>query len=128
MTKFEVGQRVTVTAHRDDNPLRFQTVRSVGKRKMVLDDGSEWLISHYSPRQWGSSSTNWYQGPSVREFRPEDVARRSFLIDLATVVNFSGWTRMEPLDLARCAEAVRQVKREDAKREAAESAKKETKI
>jgi len=69
---FEKGQKVCVVSYQQ-TPLKLCTVEKVMKRKLVLDDGSEWTWD--GSRRWGMGAEEYYQGNSVRTEKPTDAEK-----------------------------------------------------
>ena len=64
MANFSIGQMVTVWKH--GFPIRLRTVKMVGKRRFLLDDGSSWTLD--GTREW----RNRLSGLRVHVRRPSD--------------------------------------------------------
>jgi hypothetical protein len=103
---FSVGDSVTVI--RDRQIVRFSVVATVGKRKLVLKDGSEWTAD--GERRWGCSRTTWYTGPWIRhaeEGDAENVKRRE-LAD--RISSFGRWNKLSTEALETVARLIAEAK------------------
>ena len=68
MSKFAVGDRVTVVSH-GNRALAVTRVERMSKRKMVLASGSEWTIDGLC--RWGCG--DGYITDTVRAYRDGDI-------------------------------------------------------
>jgi hypothetical protein len=88
---FSVGDSVTVVRN-DRRLVRIAVIATAGKRKLALDDGSEWAAD--GGRAWGRAGDRWYMGPWIRRTEEGDAEeiRRRALLDKIT--DSKGWYKL----------------------------------
>lgn len=101
---FKVGDKVTCLNYLDGIDY-IATVAKVGRRKLTLDNGAEWLSD--GSRPWASPSS--YSKPRLYHWTPKhdgDLARKRAL----NVLELARWKDLDTATLVACAEFVRAAK------------------